>query len=267
MKDEMLYWVKEKNIDGFRCDVAGNVSTDFWNYVVPELKKEKSVFMLAESEDKDLFYEAFDMGYNWEGHHIINEIAQGKMSVKNWDDYMVKIDTTYQDDDYLMNFITNHDENSWNGTVKERLGEASETMLAFTYALPGMPLIYSGQEYGMNHRLKFFEKDTIPKTKGETWNLEKLGALKNNRKALNGAKNGASYKRLSTSNDEHILAFQRKKNGGTFIFIANFSDKKQEFKISVSGDFVNYEPLEEVSLKTDEIHNFEAWEYKILLPK
>jgi len=152
MKDEMLYWVKEKNIDGFRCDVAGNVTTDFWNYVVPELKKEKPVFMLAESEDKDLFYEAFDMGYNWEGHHIINEIAQGKMSVKNWDDYMAKIDTTYQNDDYLMNFITNHDENSWNGTVEERLGEASETMLAFTYALPGMPLIYSGQEYGMNHR-------------------------------------------------------------------------------------------------------------------
>jgi len=39
MKDEMLYWVKEKNIDGFRCDVAGNVTTDFWNYVVPELRK------------------------------------------------------------------------------------------------------------------------------------------------------------------------------------------------------------------------------------
>jgi glycosidase len=129
-----------------------------------------------------------------------------------------------------------------------------------------MPLIYSGQEYGMNHRLKFFEKDTIPKTKGETWKtLEKLGALKNNRKALHGAKNGASYKRLSTSNDEYILAFQREKNGDTFIFVANFSDKKQEFKISVSGDFVNYESLEEVSLKTEEIHNFEAWEHKILL--
>ncbi|EMY82448.1 alpha-amylase [Psychroflexus gondwanensis ACAM 44] len=268
MKDEMLYWVKEKNIDGFRCDVAGNVTTDFWNYVVPELKKEKPVFMLAESEDKDLFYEAFDMGYNWEGHHIINEIAQGKMSVKNWDDYMAKIDTTYQNDDYLMNFITNHDENSWNGTVEERLGEASETMLAFTYALPGMPLIYSGQEYGMNHRLKFFEKDTIPKTKGETWKtLEKLGALKNNRKAMHGAKNAASYKRLSTSNDEHILAFQREKDEDTLLFIANFSNKKQEFKLSVSGNFVNYESSNNLNLNPDEIHNFEAWEYKILLSK
>ena len=115
MNQEMLFWVEKHNIDGFRCDVAGNVPTEYWNQIVPKLKKEKEVFMLAESEDKDLFYEAFDMGYNWEGHHIMNEIAQGKMSVKDWDEYMTKIDTTYQEDDYLMNFITNHDENSWNG--------------------------------------------------------------------------------------------------------------------------------------------------------
>ncbi|NEV94159.1 alpha-amylase [Psychroflexus sp. YR1-1] len=268
MKEEMVYWVKEKNIDGFRADVAGNVKTEFWNYVVPVLEKVKPVFMLAESEDKDLFYEAFDMGYNWEGHHIINEIAQGNKDVKHWDAYMAKIDTTYQKDDYLMNFITNHDENSWNGTVKERLGDASETMLAFTYALPGMPLIYSGQEYGMNKRLKFFEKDSIPKTKGEFWEVHvKLGELKNNNEALDGAKKAASYQRLSTTKDLAILAFERSKHEDRLIFIANFTNKAQEFQTDFSGNYKDYMTSEPFELKTDQILNFKPWEYKILLPK
>lgn len=266
MKDEMLYWVKEKNIDGFRCDVAGNVTTDFWNLVVPELKKEKPVFMLAESEDKDLFYEAFDMGYNWEGHHIMNEIAQGEMSVKDWDAYMTKIDTTYQKDDYLMNFITNHDENSWNGTVKERMGDASEAMLAFTYALPGMPLIYSGQEYGMNKRLKFFEKDSISKTKGNLWETHvKLGKLKNTNEALHGAKEAASYKRISTSNDEDIIAFERSKNGKTLVYLANFTNESKEFEVSISGEYQDYMTSQNIELIDDQIHNFEPWQYKILI--
>ena len=49
-------------------------------------------------------------------------------------------------------------------------------MLAFPYVIPGMPLIYSGQEYGMDYRLKFFEKDTIPKSKRKSVGAnEKVG--------------------------------------------------------------------------------------------
>ncbi len=266
MNAEMLYWVKEHNIDGFRCDVAGNVPTDYWNQIVPQLKAIKPVFMLAESEDKDLFYEAFDMGYNWEGHHIMNEIAQGKMNVNDWDNYMKKIDTTYQEDDYLMNFITNHDENSWNGTVKERLGDASETMLAFSYTLPGMPLIYSGQEYDMNKRLKFFEKDSIPKNKAKVWPvLEKLGKLKNTIDALDGAKKAANYQRITTSEDANILAFKRSKNNSELIFMANMSDEPKSFSAEINGDFKDAMTDKDISLNSEDLHNFEPWEYRILL--
>ncbi|MDN6279730.1 MAG: alpha-amylase [Psychroflexus sp.] len=268
MSEEMLYWVKNHNIDGFRCDVAGNVTTDFWNFVVPKLKAEKPVFMLAESEDKDLFYEAFDMGYNWEGHHIMNEIAQGEKTVADWDAYIAKIDTTYQKDDYLMSFVTNHDENSWNGTVKERMGDAAETFLALTYTLPGMPLIYSGQEYDMDHRLKFFEKDTIPKSKSNVWPLlEKLGALKNTEIALHGAKKAADYQRISTTQDENVLAFSRDKKNDELLFIANMSTDKQSFQVDVSGDFINAMTDEDLSLKADQEMNLEAWDYLILIKK
>jgi len=266
MTAEMKYWVEEHNIDGFRADVAGEVPTKFWEQAVEKIQKIKPVFMLAESEDKDLFHKAFDMGYNWEGHHIINEMAQGKKTVADWDAYMIKIDSLYQEDDILMNFVTNHDENSWSGTVKERLGDASETMLALTYTIPGMPLIYSGQEYDLDRRLLFFEKDSIPKTKGKVWPvLEKLGKLKNKSKALNGGKNAADYNRLKTSSDKKILAFEREKHGEKLVYIANMSKEPVSFTLDLQGTFEDYINSKPVDLKADQELNFKPWEYKILI--
>tara|TARA_R100001369_G_scaffold92460_1_gene137657 strand:+ start:2544 stop:3983 length:1440 start_codon:yes stop_codon:yes gene_type:complete len=268
MGEEMKFWVEEYNIDGFRADVAGEVPTEFWENIVPQLKEIKPVFMLAESEDKDLFENAFDMGYNWEGHHIMNEIAQGKKTAKDWDSYMQKIDSTYQEDDYLMNFVTNHDENSWNGTVKERMGDASETMMALTYTLPGMPLIYSGQEYDMDKRLLFFEKDTIPKKKGKVWPLlQKLGELKNENKALHGAKEAASYENIETSDEENILAFKRQKDGARLFYIANMSDESTSFSIQLNGSFEDYLSGESLEISEDKNIDLEPWQYFILINK
>ena len=155
MIEDMKYWLTEFNIDGFRCDVAGEVPTDFWNEATFALKKIKPVFMLAEAEKPELQVAAFDMGYGWEAHHILNGIAKGEMTVKNWDNYLIKNDSLNAKDDINMNFTSNHDENSWNGTEYERMGDAVEVFAAMTYTIPGMPLIYNGQEYDLKKRLKF----------------------------------------------------------------------------------------------------------------
>lgn len=265
MTAEMQYWIEEHNIDGFRADVAGEVPTEFWEQAVPRLQEAKPVFMLAESEDKDLFYNAFDMGYNWEGHHIKNQIAQGEATVEAWDEYMQKIDTTYQEDDYLMNFVTNHDENSWSGTVRERMGDAAEAMVALTYSIPGMPLIYSGQEYDMDHRLKFFEKDTIPKTKGVMWPLlEKLGQLKVVSPALHGAKEAADYNRLQTSADEQVLAFERTKEGEKVVYVANLSDRPVNFNLELDESLQTYVGKTDFQVQQNQEYSFGPWEYVIL---
>ena len=266
MSAEMTYWVKEHNIDGFRADFAGEVPTEFWDQAVKQVKEIKPVLMLAESEKKELFHNSFDMGYNREGYHLMKQIAQGKANVQAWDKYMKKIDTTYQKDDYLMNFVTNHDENAWNGTVTERMGDASEAMVALTYTIPGVPLIYSGQEYDMNKSLKFFEKDTIPKTKGKLWSLfEKLGKLKNENSALHGAKEAAEYKRLKTSADKNILAFERANDGNRVIYIANLSNRPVKFTVDVHGDLIPYVGKENFQMEENKKYNFEPWEYVILV--
>ncbi|SHF87504.1 Alpha amylase, catalytic domain [Salegentibacter echinorum] len=165
-----------------------------------------------------------------------------------------------------MNFVTNHDENSWNGTVAERMGEASETMLALTYTLPGVPLIYSGQEYDMNKRLRFFEKDTIPKKKAKVWPvLEKLGALKNSSKALHGAKQAAGYENIKTSAEDKILAFRRHKEGEELVYIANMSEEAVSFNIEKEGAFKNYMTGEEIEIKANEKMQLNPWQYLILV--
>ncbi|RMA58839.1 alpha-amylase family glycosyl hydrolase [Ulvibacter antarcticus] len=265
---EMKYWITEEGVDGFRCDVAGSVPVAFWEYSIPKLRAEKDIFMLAEAWEPELLKgdTLFDMAYAWEGHHVMNEIAQGKKTVLDLDAYMVKMDSVYEQSDILMNFVTNHDENSWNGTLKERMGDASEAMTALIYSLPGMPLIYSGQEYDLDHRLLFFEKDEIPHTKGKFWPvLDKLGSLKNHNPALNGAKNKASYQRISTSKDSKILAFRRDKGGKELIYIANLSKDSVRFTVPITGDFKNAMSDENVSFVPDEQHNLEPWQYLILI--
>ena len=206
------------------------------------------------------------MAYAWDGHHLFNAIAKGEKTLKDWDSYTTKVFLDYEADDILMNFITNHDENSWNGTINERMGDASELMTAFSFVTPGMPLIYSGQEYNLNHRLKFFEKDSIPKTKGKMWEvLKKLGTLKNTHPALNGGKLKASSLVFETDN-VNILKYYRSNKGKKMTFIGNFSGKPQTFKMVANNKFVDYMSGKDIELNNENV-TLEPWAYKILIDK
>lgn len=268
MKNEMLYWVKEHNIDGFRCDVADNVPTQFWEMAIPALKKEKPVFMLMESNKPYLFgNNLFDMGYGWEAHHLMNDIAKGKKTVKDWDELVAKIGKEYKPQDIFMNFTSNHDENSWNGTEYERLGnpDAAEAFAALTYTMPGMPLIYTGQEYDFQRRLKFFEKDQIEKNKGRMYSVyEKLGKLKNENPALNGGKDAASYNRITTTENDKVLAFEREKAGSKIIFMANLTNAAVKINAPFKGTYTNYMNGKKVTLEKGVKVDLNPWEYWIL---
>lgn len=173
MIDAMSFWIKECDIDGFRCDVAMEVPVDFWNEASKRLNQIKPIFMLAESEahKPGMFDSAFDAYYGWEMHHVFNKIYAGELSSSEIIRVMNEKDSICGDHVFPMNFITNHDENSWNGTIDERLGESWGAMAVLSYSLRGMPLIYSGQEVGLDRRLSFFEKDSIDwnKSNGEEY--------------------------------------------------------------------------------------------------
>jgi alpha-amylase len=265
MTADMMHWIKNEEIDGFRCDVAGNVPLDFWQQAIPQLRKQKSIFMLAEAWEPALLKNnLFDMAYGWDGHHTMNKIAQGKETVKQFDAYIEKINKDYEANDILMNFVDNHDENSWNGTIKSRLGEAEAAMTALSYLMPGMPLVYSGNEYGLEHSLKFFEKDSIPKTKGKQWELRtKLGKIKNEIDALHGGKSKAAYKKISASN-ENVLAFERTKNGKRVIYLANLSAKPVSVSVPITGQYKDLMNEKMMDLNTKQVLSMLPWQYYIL---
>lgn len=266
MIGDMKYWVENADIDGFRMDVAHQVPPAFFEEAIAEMKTIKPIFMLAEAEQPDLLQIGFDMQYGWELHHILNDMAKGAKNVHDFDGYMAKVDTLLKDGGINMNFVTNHDENSWAGTLGERMPNNKEIFTALTYLMPGMPLLYSGQEYDLDHRLKFFEKDSIPKTKGKYYDLlERLGTLKNSNEALNTGKNPGSYTRLHTSDDISILAFSREKNREKVVFIGNLSDREQEITIDLKGSYTDYLSDQEYKLEENTTLQLAPWEYRILV--
>jgi len=271
MIEEMKFWITEADVDGFRCDVAMEVPTPFWNRAREELDAVKPVFMLAEAESPEHHDYAFDMSYAWELHHIMNGIAKGEKNANHLSSYFAKQDTTFAKDAYRMTFITNHDENSWNGTEYERMGDAVNTFAMLTYTLPGMPMIYSGQEAAFNERLEFFEKDTID---WGDYALEgfyrDLAKLRKDNPALWSGESGGCMERLSTSSDTTIFAFQRRKDNNVVIVIANLSAQPAVFSTRFKNDDMELTewPLGmPYEYHRKEMFSLKPWEYRIFVGK
>ena len=270
MIGDMKYWLDEFKIDGFRCDMAHMVPTDFWAEAKKELTNGREIFMLGETEEPELLKNGvFDAAYGWEIHHIMNDIANGKKDVTAVDVYMDSIQHKWEKDDFKMLFTSNHDENSWAGTEYERMGDAVEIFAALTYSLPSVPLIYNGQEEDFNRRLKFFVKDSIDRNPNAKMRnvYEKLGELKVTNEAFNGGKNAASYERLKTSNDKAVLAFKRKKNTTEAFFIGNFTKANKEVTVPISGTFIDFMSGEQMVMDPTKSITLKPWQYYILVQK
>lgn len=254
MVDAFKFWLTEVGVDGFRCDVAMEVPTDFWDETRPMLQEVKpDLFMLAEASVPALQKNGFDMGYNWPMKDLFSAIAAtaGQYSFKKDGEEMrtfaatkaVAIDSllaeqaaTYPRDTYLMNMITNHDLNSWEGTEFERLGNLTEAFAVLSYTLPGMPLIYTGQETGMNRALEFFVKDKAPNWEPRNDYFafyQKLNGLKHNQAALLAGEAGGEMKRYVTESDD-LYVFSREKDGSKVVVMANLGAAEQP--VEYKGD-------------------------------
>jgi glycosidase len=233
MVDAMKFWVENTDVDGFRCDVAGMVPCNFWDSARTVLNATKPVFMLAEDESKNCLVEkAFDMNYSWELHHIMNSIASGKMNTDDLNLYFKKQGSIYNPSVYRMNFTSNHDENSWNGTEFERLGNAAEAFALLTFTVPGMPLIYSGQESGLNKRLRFFDKDTISWTFNKwTEMYSKFIKLKKEHSVFWNGSYGGQMEVIEIKGSKQVFVFERKNDDASAVVMVNFSGSEAEFKL------------------------------------
>jgi cyclomaltodextrinase len=265
MKEAMEFWVREYDIDGYRCDVAGMVPVDFWNDMRVALDKIKPVFMLAEAVEPVLHEKAFDMTYGWQHKDLFGDIAKGKKTVKDLDAYLAGEEAGYHSDAYRMLHITNHDLNSWEGTEFERLGDGVDAFLVLSHIMKGMPLMYSGQEAGNAKALHFFERQPI------VWQSHRfkgmystLFALKKRNRALWNGNAGGPMARLAS--DANVFAFSRSKDNNTVVGIFNLSNAKQSFTLGdtrLAGaykDGMSGKPAKLVAGKKIEL---KPWEYRV----
>jgi glycosidase len=268
MIEEMKFWLSDVDVDGFRCDVAGEVPDDFWAEARPALDAVKPVFMLAEAEHAPHRNEGhFHMSYGWSFHHLMNDIAQGKKNASDIDAWNKEYREEYKKG-WAMHFLTNHDENSWNGTIEERMGDAHKALGVLAFTFEGMPLIYSGQEAGLNKRLEFFEKDEID------WSdlslqpfYQKLLTLKHENPALWNGSHGGVSSRIETTNDEAVYAYSREKDGRKIVVVINLTNKQQEVELkgdAFVGDYDDIFANSTLSLTQDMTLTLEAYNYLVL---
>ncbi|MDQ7827185.1 MAG: alpha-amylase family glycosyl hydrolase [Candidatus Eremiobacteraeota bacterium] len=236
MTGVLKYWVKEMGVDGFRCDVASMVPADFWERARAEIDAIRPTFWLAEAESPGLLEKAFDCDYASEYYVLFNSIAAGKAKACEIPSLMETDSMRYPAGSWRMHFTSNHDQNSWRDTAVTRLGEkGAEAFAMLTYALPGRPLIYNGQETGSTHKLEFFEKDSI--TWRESAFREMYGRLSEAYR-----KHPALYRGdcrvLDTSRTPEVLALVRNDSATSenVLALANLSPEARTVSLDLPGN-------------------------------
>lgn len=146
MTDMLKYWIREFDLDGFRCDVAEEVPTDFWENARAELDKIKpDIVMLAEGHKAELLLKAFDFDYSWPLHSALTNVLQGRGRAS---DLRAEWDNEFREwprGSLHMRFSDNHDERR----AIARFGEpAALAASALMFTLDGVPLVYNGMEVG-----------------------------------------------------------------------------------------------------------------------
>ena len=238
MENQMKFWI-DKGVDGFRCDVASEVPTDFWEKAFADFRAQHpdNLFFLAEAETPDLQKNAFDAYYAWQQMHLWYDMAAGKKNAEDLADFYVNYaeKTGMPAGTLAMNFISNHDQNSWSGTNLEMFGPSLKPFTVLTFMLPGIPMLYNGDEICLPKRLEFFEKDPIDWKAGDPLEMTRLYTelikLRDQHACLWAYPWGGTMAVLPTDHPKQVFAFEREVEGDMCLAMFNFSDEVVTYKV------------------------------------
>jgi len=225
----MVYWVKEFAIDGYRCDVAGMVPDSFWQRVIPQLKAVKpDIFMLAEWESPQIHLDGFNATYDWNLYHRMILQHEKDLPVDTLWQAIEWREIDYPQEAVSLKFVENHDQER----AYSVFGEDFRVEAALIFTLPGIPLIYNGQEYGAVEKPSLFEKETI--TNNDSTNIhsyyKQLLAFRNNAQAE--VFRTGNIERIDIYGSDNVLAFTRNLQNKTALVILNLSAESRPIKLA-----------------------------------
>jgi glycosidase len=267
MIEAMQFWVKEFDIDGFRCDMAHLVPLDFWRDARKALDAVKPLFWLAETEDTH-YLDVFDCCYAWQWMHDSQRYYKGEINLYGLKDVLFRYQREFPAITSQLFFTTNHDENSWNGTEYEKYGNAAKVFAVFSFVWSGIPLIYSGQELPNKKRLKFFDKDIIEwKVKPELHEFYKvlLQLRTNNGAIATGRISQPVF--IPTHSDQYVFAFMRRYGAKEVLVILNLSPNHVFLQLPdgyVHGIYTNIFTGARLEIIPQLSFELNAWDYLVV---
>lgn len=257
MSDSALYWIDKYKLDGFRHDATKHVPTNFWRTLTRKIKErfpDRSIYQIGETfGSRELIASYIGSGL-MDGKFDFNLYFDARMVFATEDTSFEMLNSSimesfsYFGNNSLMGNITgNHDmprfisfasgalsfeenpkEAGWNRKieVEDPVGyDKLNQLLAFTMTIPGVPVIYYGDEIGMpgaddpdSRRMMRFE-DLGEKEMMVKETTKKLNTLrKSNMELMYG-----DFRVLNTEND-------------TYAFCRSYFDKISVVAFNKSGE-------------------------------
>ncbi len=223
MKDVMLYWAKNYNIDGYRCDVAGMVPLDFWEEVIEEIRSiKKDFYMLAEWDGPHMNEKVFHSTYDWVLYELMELVKDGQESAHILFEWLEIQNAIYPSNALPMRFLENHDK----PRAKKIFGADSQVpFLVFIFSMYGVPLVYNGQEIGSDDYLSLFDKAEINWQSGNK-NLENIYKQLIRLRKMNDAFYSKSLIQHIHNKIPDVLMYE-KAGSEDFLFILNTKNETQ----------------------------------------
>lgn len=270
MTDMLKYWIRQFDLDGFRCDVAGEVPTDFWEAARIELDSIKpNIFMLAEAHKAELQVKAFELDYSWPLHSALTDVLQGRKRAwairAAWEDEA----KAWPRNALHMRFSDNHDERR----AIARFGEpAALVASALMMTLDGVPLLYNGMEVGDTTESgapALFEKLPIfwpiaERRKEFPEFYKQMLALRRDSIALRRG----TLEWIPNSDDSRVMSFMRRANNEEILVMLNLTNAPVMTTIELgnTSGFEEVGPVASTSLPSDAAGSSAARRRNVGLP-
>lgn len=263
MIDAMKYWVTNFNIDGYRCDAATFIPKDFWQQARTQVDAVKKISWLCEGDNPD-YMTVFDYDYAWGFNTALNNFGSGT----DTSNLIAACKTLFNNPSYAnkgrMVYLTNHDLNAHDGTEFTRYGTNVLPLTVLSFTIYDMPLIYNGQEIGMNKAMSLFEPSPVqwdPTNKIYLNLFQKLTKLKRTQPALEDGANRGTLTVIPTNKD-NVFVYSRKKGDNEVLVMLNFNNVAVNFKWSGEVPSGNFKDI-----LTNEQKTFSATDGNVLMEK
>lgn len=242
MIDALQYWVREFDIDGYRCDYAEGVPRDFWSEARAAVNEIKDIAWLAESGgDGDaalLVKETFDYNYAWAYNDRLLEFGTGdnvSMLASESNKLHYPSDADCYQGKSRMVYLSNHDVvQDKNGTEDRHFGANLEAMTVLQFTIYGMPLIYNGQEVKYSSGAVSLAEKTPIDWNGDanmTGLIKTLANLKHTEPALRTGSQSGDLINHSASNPS-VYVYERRRGDESVVVMLNFSSSEANFNVT-----------------------------------